>query len=125
MALFAVLILTACAPRYVTDYDLYPPKSAAGKQCVTECVVAKERCEKECYADALQCERYDNDSFYTGYGNRGYWNSRFGSAFPSDNFCPTGGCMQACRATQLECHETCGGKVVPRAPRCVSGCKAQ
>jgi hypothetical protein len=124
-ALFAIVLLAGCGPRYVTDYDMFPPPTAAGKQCVTECVVAKESCEKSCYQDALQCERHDRDDFYTGFGysRHGYWNSNFGSAFPSDNFCPTGNCVQACRAQQLQCHTNCGGTIQERPPRCVHGCQ--
>lgn len=129
MALFSCLLLAACAPRYVQDYDLFPPASAAGKQCVTECTVMKESCEKTCYQDALRCERANNyDPYWSGgygYGHRrSEWDRRFGTAFPSGtSFCPTDGCTQSCRAQQLQCHESCGGTIAPREPRCVANCQ--
>jgi hypothetical protein len=125
MALFAVLAaLAACGPQYVQDYDLFPPASAQGKQCVTECTVTKESCEKSCYRDALYDCRYDSGmGVGFGYGHRGYWDTQFGSAFPSDYQCRSpNACLQTCRAQQLACHKNCGGTVVPREPRCVGNC---
>lgn len=136
MALFSCLLLAACGPRYVQDYDLFPPASASGKQCVTECTVMKESCEKDCYRDALMCERANNRDDYWGsgvgvgygYGHRqrgSYWDQRFGSAFPSGSsgaYCSTASCAQMCREQQLQCHTNCGGTVQARPPRCVSGC---
>lgn len=133
MKLFWVLIpcvlLAACGPRYVTDYDLFPPKTASGKQCVTQCEVQKERCEKSCYQSALRCERYDDSWGHSRYGGGWYgsgsgWGGGIGTAFPSGTrSCGTNSCTQDCRAGHLACHENCGGKVVPREPRCVSGCR--
>lgn len=126
-ALILCLMLAACAPRYVQDYDLFPPPTAAGKQCVTECTVAKERCEKECYQDALQCESTNNGNggFGGGYGygyGGGIYGGGIGTNFYPGRACTTSGCVQACRNNQLQCHTTCGGTIKERAPRCVSGC---
>lgn len=122
MALFAVLAVSACGPKYVTDYDLFPPPSAEGKQCVAQCEIAKERCEKKCYQDALQCEKF-NDYPYGGVGG---WNNGVGVGvgFPlSGRSCNSVSfCEQSCREDHLACHKACGGTVVAREPRCVSHC---
>jgi hypothetical protein len=103
---------------------LYPPADAQGKQCVTECVAQKESCEKECYRDALyDCDSGAGAGFGYGSYRHSYWDTRFGSAFPSDYSCRAPvRCLQACRENQLVCHKNCGGTVSPRAPRCISGC---
>lgn len=132
MAFFAVLILAGCGPRYVTDYDLYPADTARGKQEAMQCDLNKERCEKQCYQRALQCEKFNDHGYgpFGSIGSGGSGNIGIGASFPlggydSGRSCNTTSfCEQSCREDQIDCYQKTGGTVKAREPRCVSGCSA-
>jgi|GEM_PF-3893063 len=131
MAMISVVVLASCGPKYVTDYDLYPAATTQGKQAALQCDVVKERCEKQCYQRALQCEKFNDYGPYGSIGGgSGGLGGGIGVGFPlGGNYggrsCNTTAfCEQSCREDQIECYKQNGGSVQAREPRCVSGCKS-
>lgn len=55
LSLCAVLLLTACSPKYETRYELTPPKTTAGLAGIKSCDVKAQQCAQRCGEKYDQC----------------------------------------------------------------------
>jgi hypothetical protein len=51
----AAAMLTACGPRYQTFTNYTPPASDFGRQCVAQCLNARQLCRQHASAEVQQC----------------------------------------------------------------------
>jgi hypothetical protein len=117
LVLFTIF-LTACAPHMVTEYQIVPPQSESGRFCANNCLMMKDNCEQNCWAQQQDCESQKRMEGHIDYLT--YLASRNGkpvkktpSDFRGSGWCDDSGCQARCTQNYNICHTNCGGQVIP------------
>lgn len=125
----ACAAVSACGPRYKTTYELTPPQTAEGRQCVTQCQQTKSMCQNAGYDRYQRCR-----SEQRAYAERKFNEYRIQQLLLKKPITKTQRHFQggySCRVEQVYksgceqdfvgCFSTCGGAVTPHTV-CVANC---
>lgn len=124
-ALFLLLALAACGPRYEIQRTLTPPTTANGPTCVAQCETTQEICRGNVDSDVRFCERqedrdrrrYERCLAVRGSTPPGADVPR--CFLPRARFCRPD--YDECRVAFNTCYERCGGQV-QETRVCVANC---
>lgn len=123
------LLLISCGPRFRTDYQLTPPKSSSGRQCIFSCQSRLQECEaKDEYAYQNCLNRAESTYQVCEAGKQMGPDPVLGWMTPlcikncycSRDYCsrPSG---EHCKQRYHECYQNCGGTVTANTV-CVANC---
>ncbi len=120
LVLFDGLGLLACTPVYKTVYELDPPSSAAGLQCVSQCQQLKSACRQSgrtayelCRAEArAEAERRFAD-YRVARIEQGKKVKKSIRDFDRSYRCTRGANDKICESDFRGCFTSCGGTVTP------------
>lgn len=116
-----ILGLTGCGPK---NYNLSPPTTVEGQQCVTECRQSKQACFDNCQATAITgqteqtCLKQAQEQAKANYEE--YVSVTMAEGNPisrtADSFFDQSSCKQAvcgsCEVEYRSCYQLCGGRLV-------------
>ncbi len=125
----AVIILSGCGPIYRTDYSYKPPKSSAGKMCISQCLQNKSFCEESCQVRNENCKmRAHEDALFQfeAYKREQLKNNQPIQRTVSDFDSSSYRCNNSCDCTPSfnACYSACGGQVLENKV-CVAFCDKQ
>ena len=128
--LLALSLLASCAPVVETRYELTPPATAEGAQCVARCEAERAPCLQSCTrrerlclndAESRAMRDYQMETREDGRGRRAASRTYFDYADRYRRPCGMDGCRNACDDAYRACFEGCGGQVTERRV-CVERC---
>lgn len=123
VAFFLSIVLAGCGPIYNVNHTYEQPKSLAGKQCVTQCVINKSSCNMQCNNQHQQCINNARLAAVPAYL---VYTKQLGDKAPDkklEDFADSSSCNSSCGCDEVyeQCFMGCGGNIIEHK-RCVAFC---
>lgn len=120
--------LVGCGPIYRTDYNYMPPKSSAGKMCISQCLQNKSICEQSCQVSNENCKERAHEDALLQYATYRADQARNNQPIKKsvNDFDTSYRCNQSCDCAPAfnSCYSACGGQIQTNKV-CVAFCDKQ